>query len=73
MNFTKSLTFMFCLISIALGAKPTDQYKDANSVIRSAKPTDQYKDQSTYIRGAKPTDQYKDSNSRVIRTFVKLI
>ena len=50
MNFTKSLTFMLCLIGVALGAKPTDQYKDPY-----VKPT--------LIRGAlKPTDQYKDTS-----------
>ena len=62
MNFTQSLTIMFCLISVGLGAKPTDQYKEQITYIRDAKPTDQYKEQTTYIRGAKPTDQYKDVN-----------
>ena len=60
MNFTKSLTFMFCLIGITLGAKPTDQYKDTNSYVKP-----------TLIRGAKPTDQYKDTNSYV--KHIKLV
>jgi len=49
---------MFCLIGVALGAKPTDQYKDPNPYVKP-----------TLIRGAlKPVDQYKDTS--VIK-FVK--
>ena len=59
MKFISTIIFMSCIIYGAMGAKPTDQYKDA-PVIRSAKPTDQYKD-APVIRSAKPTDQYKDS------------
>ena len=81
MNFTKSLTFMFCMIGVALGAtKPTDQYKDTNPYVKptfirgALKPTDQYKDTNSYvkptlIRGSmKPTDQYKDTS---VVKFVK--
>ena len=58
MNFIKSLTFMLFTISIAFGAKPTDQYKDMEpfvrpTVIRDAKPTDQYKDTGSYLRPIK--------------------
>ena len=59
MKLFNMITFLFCLINGANGAKPTDQYKDV-PVIRNAKPTDIYKDVPV-IRNAKPTDIYKDT------------
>ena len=61
----KIFTFITLVLSlsITLGSKPTDQYKDPTShLLRlAAKPTDFYKDTSlSVIRNAKPTDFYKD-------------
>jgi hypothetical protein len=61
MNFIKSLTFMFFIINVAFGAKPTDQYKETQPIIRNSKPTDQYKETLSIIRNSKPTYQYKDT------------
>ena len=53
MNFIKSLTFMFFIINVAFGAKPTDQYKETLPIIRNSKPTDQYKETPPYLRSIK--------------------